>query len=522
MPIGRVWDHKIITYHIANGTADIINSDENQAIRSAFDLWQSASNLLFIQVCNANDADIVLSWENFNHGDPVPACYPGLDGFDGQNGVLAHSMGGPGPNNCNNQAGDIHFDDGETWTTDVRVIPSQPIDLVTVAAHEIGHSLGLFHTTVAGSLMEALYSGSHRFLGVDDIAGIQSLYGAPSNNFISGPSSFCTTANYSIPNLPTGATVTWSVTGSYIISGPNTANPVTVQRTSNGYGVLTANITTNCGAYTVTKNLSPLAITFSPWGSGNGPCGEGAASVDIPSGSNFNWEVTGDLTINGGGQTLSTTDNNIAITGTSGTIAVTFSGCGSPIYLDYNYEPYKREIIVGANPMVGSDPLSASIQNIDYPYTAIKWYIDGIEVYNMWGSPEMFFDTSNPPCGTHVLSAKAVLTCGATVDIGSVDIERYCSGWWRSMVIYPNPASSYLNIQSDAEKLKTLSATEKSAMKEYEVSLYDINGKLLLKGKSNGYKLNLDTRHLKSDNYFIHIKIDGEKEMIKKQVIIRN
>lgn len=95
VPIGRVWDHKIITYHIANGTADIINSDENQAIRSAFDLWQSASNLLFIQVCNANDADIVLSWENFNHGDPVPACYPGLDGFDGQNGVLAHSMGGP-------------------------------------------------------------------------------------------------------------------------------------------------------------------------------------------------------------------------------------------------------------------------------------------------------------------------------------------------------------------------------------------------------------------------------------------
>lgn len=35
-------------------------------------------------------------------------------------------------------------------------------------------------------------------------------------------------------------------------------------------------------------------------------------------------------------------------------------------------------------------------------------------------------------------------------------------------------------------------------------------------------RLNLDTRHLKSDYYFIHIKIDGEKEIIKKQVIIKN
>lgn len=139
----------------------------------------------------------------------------------------------------------------------------------------------------------------------------------------------------------------------------------------------------------------------------------------------------------------------------------------------------------------------------------------------MWGSPEMFFDTNNPPCGIHTLSAKAVLECGATVDIGSVDIERYCS-WWRSMAIYPNPASSHINIQPDAEKLKTLSAAEKREMKEYEASLYDISGKLLLKSKSSGYKLNLDTRNLKSDNYFIHIKIDGEKEIIKKQIIIRN
>lgn len=151
-------------------------------------------------------------------------------------------------------------------------------------------------------------------------------------------------------------------------------------------------------------------------------------------------------------------------------------------------------------------------------FLGIYWYIDNDLVETGIGT--LFF--SNPPCGEHEVRAEVLLPCGTTVVVGSSYFERYCGGWWRSTIIYPNPASSYLNIQPDTEKLKTLSATEKSAMKEYEALLYDISGKLLLKGKSNGYKLNLDTRHLKSDYYFIHIKIDGEKEIIKKQVIIKN
>jgi len=46
-----------------------------------------------------------------------------------------------------------------------------------VAAHEIGHTLGLDHSSDPDALMYPSYSAPHRSLGRDDIAGVQSLYG---------------------------------------------------------------------------------------------------------------------------------------------------------------------------------------------------------------------------------------------------------------------------------------------------------------------------------------------------------
>ena len=52
--------------------------------------------------------------------------------------------------------------------------------MVDLAAHEIGHTLGLAHSDDPNALMFAAYSGPHRFLGDDDIAGVQDLYGVGS------------------------------------------------------------------------------------------------------------------------------------------------------------------------------------------------------------------------------------------------------------------------------------------------------------------------------------------------------
>ncbi|PWA96035.1 Metallopeptidase, catalytic domain-containing protein [Artemisia annua] len=134
----------------------------------SFGRWASTIPVNFTEVDDYRNADIKIAFYGGDHGDGEP--------FDGVLGVLAHAFS---PEN-----GRLHFDTAETWAVDFGSTGSNvAIDLESVATHEIGHILGLAHSSVKEAIMyPSLGPRTTKVdLKMDDIKGIQTLYGSNPN-----------------------------------------------------------------------------------------------------------------------------------------------------------------------------------------------------------------------------------------------------------------------------------------------------------------------------------------------------
>jgi hypothetical protein len=164
---GCKYQRNNLSFAFINGTSDLSDGREREIVRQAFQAWEGVANLQFIEVQPDQSPDFRIAWRGGNHGDG--------DGFDGAGNVLAHAFFPPpcgGPN-----AGDMHFDEAETWIDDPT---GTGILLLQVAIHEIGHLLGLSHSQDQSAIMFAFYAPDRVNLAQDDINGVTTLYGAPS------------------------------------------------------------------------------------------------------------------------------------------------------------------------------------------------------------------------------------------------------------------------------------------------------------------------------------------------------
>lgn len=125
--------------------------------------WAAASQLRFAASRDSQKVDIDIRFEVGAHNDSSK--------FDGKGGTLAHAF-------FPKYGGAVHFDDDEQWV----LSGSSGTHLQTVALHELGHSLGLSHSNVKGSVMYPTYAGVHVDLSEDDRLAIQKLYGAPASS----------------------------------------------------------------------------------------------------------------------------------------------------------------------------------------------------------------------------------------------------------------------------------------------------------------------------------------------------
>lgn len=121
--------------------------------------WASNTQFTFSEALDSQMADIKISFERMDHGDGSP--------FDGKWGILAHAFA---PSD-----GRLHFDADESWSDGVVF---NEFNVETVALHELGHVLGLGHSSVPTAIMwPYIDPGSTKGLNSDDIAGIRALYG---------------------------------------------------------------------------------------------------------------------------------------------------------------------------------------------------------------------------------------------------------------------------------------------------------------------------------------------------------
>lgn len=170
---GRRWNDLNLNFAFENFTPDSRPRRIRNAVSAAFRTWSEVAPLRFHRnAVPSEDTEIRIRFAAGNHGDN--------NDFDGVGGTLAHGFYPP-TNGVNDGgiAGDIHFDEAETWSTDP-VVPADRYDLQTLATHEIGHALGLQHSTEPGAIMWGSFSlgTPKRSLHQDDIDGIQEIYTA--------------------------------------------------------------------------------------------------------------------------------------------------------------------------------------------------------------------------------------------------------------------------------------------------------------------------------------------------------
>lgn len=145
------------------------NSLIRSSIEEALQLWTTVVPINFVELPASSPVVPQLSFRHLyvNGPDPPP---PGEPTTKALSSCLGYGT------NC-----EVLYDDGDPWQ-EVGTLPVP--DILGATIHEVGHTLGLYHTDVVGANMYWIFRRTNGLgtgqLHADDIAGMQAIYGAGS------------------------------------------------------------------------------------------------------------------------------------------------------------------------------------------------------------------------------------------------------------------------------------------------------------------------------------------------------